>query len=102
MKFSSDTLLGLANTSSCTFFNCSNFFEVVSIVSDNTSCFCAKSSVLLGSNFNNEFIPNNPEYLWIKEVSSKSIKRSLENANNAFSKFFNHKSSFPRFKKKGK
>ena len=52
--------------------------------------------------FNNEFIPNNPEYLWIKEVSSKSIKRSLENANNAFSKFFNHKSSFPRFKKKGK
>ena len=52
--------------------------------------------------FNNEFIPNNPEYLWIKEVSSKSIKRSLENANNAFSKFFNHKSNFPRFKKKGK
>lgn len=23
---------------------------------------------------NNEFIPNNPEFLWIKEVSSKSVK----------------------------
>lgn len=23
---------------------------------------------------NNDFLPNNPEYLWIKEVSSKSVK----------------------------
>ena len=52
--------------------------------------------------FNNEFIPNNPEYLWIKEVSSKSIKRSLGNANTAFANFFNKKNNFPRFKKKGK
>ena len=27
---------------------------------------------------NNEFIPNNLEFLWIKEVSSKSVKKSME------------------------
>ena len=26
---------------------------------------------------NNEFIPDNPEYCWIKEVSSKSVKQSI-------------------------
>ena len=49
---------------------------------------------------NNEFLPNNPEFLWIKEVSSKSIKKSMENANTAFAKFFKKQSNFPRFKKK--
>ncbi len=51
---------------------------------------------------NNEFIPNNPEYLWIKEVSSKSIKKSMENANTAFVRFFKKQSGFPKFKKKNK
>ena len=51
---------------------------------------------------NNEFIPNNPDYSWIKEVSSKSVKRSMENAYAAFNKFFKKKSNFPRFKKKNK
>ena len=51
---------------------------------------------------NNEFIPNNPDYSWIKEVSSKSVKRSMENAYTAFNKFFKKKSNFPRFKKKNK
>ena len=37
---------------------------------------------------NNEFIPNNPNYSWIKEVSSKSVKKSMENAYTAFNKFF--------------
>ena len=36
---------------------------------------------------NNEFIPNNPECLWIKKVSSKSVKKSMENAYTAFVKF---------------
>ena len=49
---------------------------------------------------NNEFIPNHPEFLWIKEVSSKSIKKSMENANIAFARFFKKQSNFPRFKKK--
>ena len=51
---------------------------------------------------NNEFIPDNPGYQWIKEVSSKSVKKSMENACTAFTKFFKKQSNFPRFKKKNK
>lgn len=51
---------------------------------------------------NNDFIPNNLEFSWIKEVSSKSIRRTIDNANIAFKRFFTHKSKFPRFKKKNK
>jgi putative transposase len=49
---------------------------------------------------NNDYLPNNPEYSWIKEVSSKSVKRSIENACAAFTRFFRHESGFPKFKKK--
>ena len=49
---------------------------------------------------NNEYIPDNQDKSWIKEVSSKAAKRSLENANRAFSRFFKGQSGFPRFKKK--
>ena len=49
---------------------------------------------------NNEYIPGHPESAWIKEVSSKSVKKSIENGYTAFLRFFNHQSSFPRFKKK--
>ena len=51
---------------------------------------------------NNEFLPDNPNYSWIKEVSSKSVKKSMENAYTAFNKFFKKQSKFPRFKKKNK
>lgn len=51
---------------------------------------------------NNEYIPNNPDKLWIKEVYSKSVKKSIVNAYTAFNRFFNHKSGFPRYKKKDK
>jgi len=51
---------------------------------------------------NNEFIPNNKNYKWIKEVSSKSVKQSIMNAEKAFKRFFKHQSGFPGFKKKGK
>ena len=51
---------------------------------------------------NNDFLPNNPDYLWIKEVSSKSVKKSMENAYIAFNRFFKKQSKFPRFKKKNK
>lgn len=51
---------------------------------------------------NNEYLPNNPDKMWIKEVSSKSIKKSMEDAYIAFKRFFMHKSKFPRFKKKNK
>ena len=51
---------------------------------------------------NNEYLPNHPEYAWIKEVSSKAIKKSMENACTAFTRFFKGESGFPNFKKKGK
>lgn len=51
---------------------------------------------------NNIFIKNNPEYFWIKEVSTKSVRRAIDNANVAYKKFFKHESEFPRFKKRGK
>jgi putative transposase len=51
---------------------------------------------------NNEFIPNNPDYSWIKNISSKSVKQSIIYAERAFKKFFKKESKFPRFKKKNK
>ena len=51
---------------------------------------------------NNEYLPNNPDYMWIKKVSSKSVKKSIEDGYTAFTRFFKGQSKFPRFKKKGK
>lgn len=51
---------------------------------------------------NNEYIPNNPDKAWIKDVSSKAVKKSIEDGCTAFTRFFKHQSGFPNFKKKGK
>ena len=51
---------------------------------------------------NNEYIPNNPDKAWIKDVYSKAVKKSIENGYTAFTRFFKHQSAFPKFKKKGK
>ena len=51
---------------------------------------------------NNEYLPKKPDKLWIKEASSKSVKRSIENGCVAFTRFFKHQSAFPNFKRKGK
>lgn len=51
---------------------------------------------------NNEYLPNNPDKMWVKEVSTKSVAKSMEDAYTAFNRFFKHKSKFPRFKKKNK
>jgi len=49
---------------------------------------------------NNEFISNNPSYLWVKDASSKAVKQSIYNAEKAFKRFFKKQSKFPRYKKK--
>ena len=49
---------------------------------------------------NNEYLPNNPDKSWIKEVSSKSVKQSIVNAQTAYKRFFKKLSDFPRFKKR--
>ncbi|MFR2776450.1 MAG: RNA-guided endonuclease InsQ/TnpB family protein [Anaerostipes sp.] len=51
---------------------------------------------------NNEYLPNHPDYAWIKGVSSKSVKKSMEDGCVAFTRFFKGESKFPKFKKKGK
>ena len=51
---------------------------------------------------NNDFIPNNRNYLWIKDVSSKAVKQSIMNGEKAFKQFFKKETGFPKFKKKGK
>ena len=49
---------------------------------------------------NNEYIPNNPDKAWIKEISSKATKQAIMNGEKAFKKFFKGESGFPKFKKK--
>ena len=51
---------------------------------------------------NNEYLPNHPEYSWIKEAYSKSVTQAVNDGQTAFTRFFNHKSAFPKFKKKGR
>ena len=51
---------------------------------------------------NNEYLPQHPEYFWIKEAYSKAVTQSVNNGQTAFTRFFNHESAFPKFKKKDK
>lgn len=71
----------------------------------NKQVYEAEHSFVTGYDFqkwlNREFIPNNPDFSWIKDVSSKSVKQSILNADKAFRRFFDRKSGFPQFKKKG-
>ena len=75
-------------------------------LSHNKELYDTSNEFMTGKSFsvwlNNEYIPNNSDKLWIKEVSSKSVKKSIENGYTAFSRFFKHQSDFPKFKKKGK
>ena len=51
---------------------------------------------------NNIYLPNNPDKLWIKDVSSKSVKQAMIYGEKSFKRFFKGLSSFPVYKKKGK
>lgn len=51
---------------------------------------------------NNEYLKENPDKQWIKDVSTISIQKTVQNANLAFKNFFNKQSKFPQFKKKNK
>ena len=51
---------------------------------------------------NNEYLPNHPEYSWIKEAYSKAVTQAVNNGQTAFTRFFKHQSDFPKFKKKDK
>lgn len=49
---------------------------------------------------NNDYLPNHQEYSWIREVSSKSVKHSIEDACTAFQDFFIIKVVFHGIRKK--
>ena len=51
---------------------------------------------------NNEYLRQNPEKTWIKQVSSKAVKQAVMDADRAFKKFFKKQAGYPRFKKKGR
>ena len=51
---------------------------------------------------NNEYLPKHPEYFWIKEAYSKAVTQAVNNGQTAFTRFFEHQSNFPKFKKKYK
>lgn len=75
-------------------------------ISENQKAYKNNMSFITAFSFskwlNNEFIPNNPDYLWIKDVSSKSVKQGIVYAERAFKKFFKKEAKYPRFKKKNK
>jgi len=49
---------------------------------------------------NNEYIANNQDKDWIKEVSSKATKQAIMNGEKAFKKFFKGESGYPKFKRR--
>lgn len=74
-------------------------------LSHNKEVYEAEKKFVSGMDFqkwlNNVYLKEHPEILWIKDVSSKSVKQSIMNADKAFRSFFKHQTSFPKFKKKG-
>lgn len=75
-------------------------------IRENQKSYEQQKGFITGYNFskwlNNVFLPNNPDYTWIKSVSSKAVKKSVMNAENAFKKFFKKQAKYPKFKKKHK
>lgn len=73
-------------------------------LSHNKQVYEAEHRFVSGMDFskwlNTEFLPQNPEFAWIKEVSSKSVKQSIMNADRAFRDFFKGKSRFPKYHSK--
>lgn len=52
--------------------------------------------------FNNIYLKNNPSFIWVKDISSKSVKQAMIYADSAFKKFFKKESGFPKFKDKNR
>lgn len=50
--------------------------------------------------YNNEFIPNNKDNKWTKEVNTKATKQAMANAEAAYNRFWKYDNGYPNFKKK--
>ncbi|HBF2930550.1 TPA: transposase [Clostridioides difficile] len=70
----------------------------------NKEIYESKGKFISGMDFskwlNNEYIPNNQDMKWIKDVSSKATKQAIMNGDKAFKDFFKKTKGFPKFKKK--
>ncbi len=79
---------------------------IIFIFPNNKELYEGQKKFICGMDFskwlNNSFIPDNPDYQWMKEVSSKSVKQSIMNAEHAFKRFFKQQGRFPKYKKKNK
>ncbi|MDK0982139.1 transposase [Clostridium perfringens] len=73
-------------------------------IAHNKEIYAREGKFVSGMDFskwlNNEYIPNNQEVKWIKEVSSKATKQAIMNGDKAFRDFFKKAKGFPKFKKK--
>lgn len=49
---------------------------------------------------NNDYRAANPDKLWIWDVSSKSVKKAIMNADRAYKSFMKGQSGFPKFKRR--
>ncbi len=78
--------------------------SITFIIARNKEIYEREGKFVSGMDFskwlNNEYIPNNQEMKWIKEVSSKATKQAIMNGDKAFRDFFKKAKGFPRFKKK--
>ncbi|EHA0993721.1 transposase [Clostridium perfringens] len=73
-------------------------------IARNKEIYERKGKFISGMDFskwlNNEYIPNNQDKKWIKEVSSKATKQAIMNGDKAFKDFFKGTKGFPKFKKR--
>ncbi|HBF7898212.1 transposase [Clostridioides difficile] len=73
-------------------------------IAHNKEVYESKGEFISGMDFskwlNNEYIPNNQDVKWIKDVSSKATKQAIMNGDKAFKDFFKKTKGFPKFKKK--
>ncbi|WP_227453469.1 RNA-guided endonuclease InsQ/TnpB family protein [Clostridioides sp. ES-S-0108-01] len=73
-------------------------------IAHNKEVYESKGEFISGMDFskwlNNEYIPNNQDMKWIKDVSSKATKQVIMNGDKAFKDFFKKTKGFPKFKKK--
>ena len=74
-------------------------------LSHNKEVYEAEKKFVSGMDFqkwlNNVYLKEHPEFSWIKDVSSKSVKQSIMNADKAFRSFSNIKPVFLNSRKKG-
>ncbi len=73
-------------------------------IARNKEIYERKGKFISGMDFskwlNNEYIPNNQEVKWIKEVSSKATKQAIMNGDKAFRDFFKKLKVFQNLRKR--